>query len=454
MSVRDIIVAQASATGPAGVALLRLSGPSLQDLARQLCGVRPQPRHAHLVTFRDGSGGALDQGLLLWFPAPHSYTGEDVLELHTHGGEVAPRRVLRACLALGARPAEPGEFTRRAFELGKLDLAQAEAVGDLIEANSEAAARGALRSLSGAFSQEVRAIQQDLTSLRVQAEGGLDFPEEELPLAALARQREQAQALMVRVRALLAEARRSRELRRGRQVVLLGAPNVGKSSLLNRLAGDDVAIVSPQAGTTRDAVRSQLELGGLRLEVIDTAGVREQAGEIEQLGIERTWAAVARADLVLRLWSCEASDAPPPGELPTGVPVLEVFNKCDLLAPGERDGWAARMQAVLALESQAPAVGVCTVSARTGEGIGELEHAVLAALDWHGEAEPGFLARERHLVALQEAAQALELALACAADELFAEELRRAQRALDGILGEFVADDLLGEIFARFCIGK
>ena len=441
MSAAGIIVAQASTPGRGGVAVLRLSGPSLREFAQQLTGIQPQPRHAHFARFRDGEGVILDQGLMLWFPGPASYTGEDVLELHTHGGEVLPRQVLRACLALGARVAEPGEFTRRAFECGKLDLAQAEAVADLIEASGEAAARGALRSLDGAFSRSVRDLQAALTRLRIQTEGGLDFPEEELPLAAIQTQREDAHRLVDSLAALLAEARRSRAARAGRQVVLLGAPNVGKSSLLNRLAGDDLAIVSAQAGTTRDAVRSHLELGGLRLEFIDTAGVREASELVERLGIERTWAAVARADLVIRL---RAPDAPESAPLapPPGVPCLEVWNKSDLLD--------AAKEVSLAGEAPAPLL----VSARTGAGIAQLEEAILSSLGWQAGAEPAFLARERHIAALEGALAELSRAADAPAEELFAEDLRRAQRSLDAILGEFAADDLLGEIFARFCIGK
>jgi tRNA modification GTPase len=378
---------------------------------------------------------------LLWFPGPASYTGEDVLELHTHGGEVLPRRVLRACLALGARVAEPGEFTRRAFEHGKLDLVQAEAVADLIEASGDAAARGALRSLDGAFSRAVRELQAALTRLRIQTEGALDFPEEELPLAAAQTQRQEARQLGEALAAVLAEARRSRGVRAGRQVVLLGAPNVGKSSLLNRLAGDDLAIVSAQAGTTRDAVRSHLELGGLRLEFIDTAGVREASELVEQLGIERTWAAVARADLVIRL---RAPDAPEsvPLAAPPGIACLEVWNKSDLLDAAEEVRLLRGVPSPL------------LVSARTGAGMAELEQAILRALGWQAGAEPAFLARERHIAALEGALDELVRAAQAQADELFAEDLRRAQRSLDAILGEFAADDLLGEIFARFCIGK
>ena len=444
----DCIVALATAAGRSGVAVLRLSGSGLDSLAQKLAGIDPKPRYAHRASFRDAQGEVLDQGLLLWFPAPHSYTGEDVLELHTHGGDVLPARVLRACLALGARLADPGEFTRRAFEHGKLDLAQAEAVSDLIEAAGEAEARGALRSLSGVFSREVHGLQEGLTRLRIQVEGAIDFPEESLPLEALHRVKLGIEGETHRLMQLLTEARRSRSVRGGRQVVLLGAPNVGKSSLLNRLAGDDLAIVSPQPGTTRDVIRSTLELGGLRLEFVDTAGVRDGAEAVEKLGIERTWAAVARADLVIRLWSCREPDWAPPEHASRDVPCLEVWNKRDAVPDAV---WRAQLAARQQAE---PGRQVLAVSAQTGAGIEALVEAVLAALGWSAGAAPDFLARERHVQALARAQHHLERAALETAEELVAEELRLAQRALDAILGEFVADDLLGEIFARFCIGK
>lgn len=447
---RHTIVAQATAPGRAGVAVLRVSGPRLQSFAQALTGCQPQPRHAHFVTFRDQAGEALDQGLLLWFPAPASYTGEDVLELHTHGGDVLPRRVLQACLAAGARLAEPGEFTRRAFANGKLDLMQAEAVADLIDATSVAAARGALRSLTGAFSQRIEQLQQALTLVRVQLEGAIDFPEEDLPVSPLDRARVSLQPVLAGLRDLVEEGLRGQALKAGRQVVLFGAPNVGKSSLLNRLAGEDLAIVSPEAGTTRDTVRSHLELAGLRLELVDTAGVRSDAGTIEQLGIARAHQAARQADLVIWLRAFDGADDPaglgdadgqgalqPPGD----VPCLQVWNKVDLATAQQR---AAR--------EREP--GVVCVSAQTGAGLDQLERILLERLGWSAGAEPGFMARARHLDALHLAAAHIEAAQLAPAEELVTEELRLAQRALDPVLGRFVADDLLGEIFARFCIGK
>ncbi len=441
MAPANVIVALATAPGRAGVAVLRLSGQGLAQFARQLTGITPEPRHAHLVGFRDLMGAVLDRGLLLWFPAPASYTGEDVLELHTHGGDVLPRRVMQACLALGARPAQPGEFTRRAFEHGKLDLAQAEAVADLIDATSEAAARGALRSLSGDFSKQINGLQETLITVRVQLEGAIDFPEEELPVAALARAQAWLTPVLGTLQRLLAEGLRGQALRMGRQVVLFGAPNVGKSSLLNRLAGEALAIVSDEAGTTRDAIRSHLELAGLRVELVDTAGVREGAQAVEKLGIARAHEAASQADLVLWLQAFDQVDGLAIPVLPVGVPVLEVWNKGDLATPTQSAQVLKR-------------ANTCVVSAQTGAGIADLEQRILAALGWSAGVEPGFLARTRHLDALRLTLRHVEQALQAPAEELVAEELRLAQRALDLVLGDFVADDLLGEIFSRFCIGK
>ncbi len=443
---RSIIVALATAPGRGGVAVLRVSGPSLQAMAFALAGVQASPRHAHLVAFRDQAGQVLDRGLLIWFPAPASYTGEDVLELHTHGGDVLPRRVLQACLDLGARLAQPGEFTRRAFLRGKLDLVQAEAVADLIEASSEAAARGALRSLDGEFSRSIRDIQQDLHTARVQLEGSLDFPEEELAVAPVDQVRQMLRPMVSRLRELLSQGLRGQALRAGRQVVLYGPPNVGKSSLLNRLAGEDLAIVSAEAGTTRDTIRTHLELGGLRLELIDTAGVRDGAQAVEKLGIARAQQAAAQADLVLVLRAFDQPSASPAEDaamltLPATMPVLYVWNKRDLASSDQ-------------LESLAQQDAVCLVSAQTGEGVAALERRILSALGWSAGTEPGFLARTRHLDALRSALGHLEQAERAVQEELVAEDLRLAQGALNEILGEFVADDLLGEIFSRFCIGK
>ncbi len=435
----NTIVAIASATGPAGVAVIRLSGPLAPWIAEHIASLSPKPRYAHFAQFKDQTGTVLDQGLMIWFPAPHSYTGEDVLELHTHGGEVIPRQVLQACIALGARLAEPGEFTRRAFSFGKLDLAQAEAVGDLISARSVAAARGALRSLNGSFSAKVREIQDGLTGIRLQIEGGMDFPEEGLETDSLNDAQAQLALVSQKVKGLLKDAERFHTLQAGCRVVLLGAPKVGKSSLLNALARDELAIVSPIAGTTRDTVRSHLEIQGIRLELIDTAGLRDSEELVEKMGIERSWATAKTADLVLIL---EAPDVDKLGmekeyaAVLTGIPTLLVWTKADLVATANRvsDGmW---------------------VSAQSGEGLEALETAILDRLGWGIHIEPGFLPRERHLSALRMAGNHMQLAMKAQQEEFFAEELRLSQIALNSVLGELVSDDLLGEIFSRFCIGK
>jgi tRNA modification GTPase len=431
------IAAIASATGPAGVAVIRVSGPLSLHIAQLLGGISPKPRFAHFVPFKDRSGVEIDHGLMIWFKGPQSFTGEDVLELHSHGGEVIPRQVLNACIALGARLAEPGEFTRRAYIQGKLDLVQAEAVADLISAESLAAARGALRSLSGAFSEKVSAIQDGLTAIRLQIEGGIDFPEENIETESLSYAHAQLSQVTQLIEQLMHEAEHFRPLRAGCRVVLIGPPNVGKSSLLNALAREDLAIVSPLAGTTRDTVRSQCEIRGLRLEFVDTAGIRNSEELVEKLGIERSKAAAKTADLVLRLlapdvdyssneWEEELAD----------IPTLFVRTKADLVDVNRRD------------------LDYLWVSAQTGEGLEALERSILERLGWGAQIEPGFLPRDRHMSALRLAHKHMELALNSQQEELFAEDLRLSQRALDLVLGEFVSDDLLGEIFSRFCIGK
>jgi tRNA modification GTPase len=386
--------------------------------------------------FRDARGEAVDEGVALYFPEPNSYTGEPVLELQGHGGPVVMHALLAACLDAGARLAEPGEFTRRAFLEGKLDLAQAEAVADLIDAASREAARSALRSLSGEFSAALGALQSQLTELRALTEAMLDFPEEEVD----ALHRDDAGARLGAVRSALddvmAKSRQGSLLRSGIHVVLAGRPNVGKSSLLNRLAGDERAIVTPVAGTTRDALREPVQIEGVPLVLVDTAGLRVSTDLVERIGIERTRRELERADAVIAIFEA------PRGKdeldnLPAGVPIIEVYNKVDL-APGF-----------------AAPVGALAVSAKTGEGIERLRRAILEAAGWSSSGEPVFLARERHLRALERARGHLDAAAGESRRwEFFAEELRLAHAALGSITGEFTADDLLGEIFARFCIGK
>ncbi len=443
----EAIAAIATAPGRGGIGVVRISGPSLFVFARSIGGVEPKPRHAHFVRFRSADGGVIDEGLLLHFPAPHSFTGEDVIELQGHGGPVVMEMLLARCLELGARLAEPGEFTRRAFLNERLDLAQAEAVADLIEASSAAAARSALRSLSGVFSTEVEAIRDQLIELRMLVEATLDFPEEELDFLEAAGLFPRIDALRSALASILDRAKQGSLMRRGLSVVLVGQPNVGKSSLLNQLAGEERAIVTEHAGTTRDALREMIHLQGIPLHVIDTAGLRRTEDVVERIGIERAWQEVGRADVILRLVDArvgdlDAEDAEIDRQLPADVPRLIVRNKIDLA--GEK---ASRRDADGTIR--------LGLSAKSGEGIALLKEALLQIAGWHSHGEDVFLARERHLDALRLAGEHLALAAAqSSALELLAEELKLAHDALGRITGVFTPDDLLGEIFSRFCIGK
>ena len=433
---RDTIAAIATPAGRGGIGVVRVSGPLVPHIANAVLGSLPRPRLATFGAFRDRHGEIIDEGLALHFPAPHSYTGEPVLELQGHGGPLVMQALLAACLDAGARVAEPGEFTRRAFLEGKLDLAQAEAVADLIDAASREAARSALRSLSGEFSAAIGALQARLVELRALTEAMLDFPEEEVD----ALHREDAAARLGDARRaleeVLAKSRQGSLLRAGIHVVLTGRPNVGKSSLLNRLAGEERAIVTPIPGTTRDALREPILLEGVPLVVVDTAGLRESRDEIERLGMQRTQAELERADLVIAVFEASRGRDELP-DLPATLARIDVYNKLDL-APGF-----------------VPPAGAVAVSAKTGEGLPALRQRILQASGWSSSGEPVFLARERHLRALGDAASHLAAAAAEARRwEFFAEELRLAHAALGRITGEFSADDLLGEIFARFCIGK
>jgi tRNA modification GTPase len=432
----DTIAAIATPPGRGGIGVVRISGPRASEIARRLIGRLPPARRAVLAGARDGRGAPIDEGLALFFPAPHTYTGEPVFEFQGHGGPVVMQALLGACLDAGARLAEPGEFTRRAFLNGRMDLAQAEAVADLVEAASREAAQSALRSLRGEFSAAIGALVAQLVELRALTEAMLDFPEEDVD----ALHREDAAVRLARVRGALADvllkSRQGSLLRSGIHVVIAGRPNVGKSSLLNRLAGEERAIVTPIAGTTRDALRESILIDGVPLVVIDTAGLRPSTDPLERLGIERTQRELQDADLVMMVFEAGEAHAPLE-ELPAGVARLEVYNKLDLVP-----GFAAPEGAV-------------AVSAKTAAGMDALRAALLKAAGWSAPGESVFLARERHLRALRLAASHLEAA--AAEDhrwEIFAEELRLAQEALAGITGEFTADDLLGEIFSRFCIGK
>ncbi len=456
----DPIVAIATAPGRGGIGVVRLSfGRSGEAAAKHamlaLCGQLLDARHATYAPFTDAHGEAIDRGIAMYFPAPHSYTGEHVLELQGHGGPIVLQLLLQRAIDtgrdFGLRLAEPGEFTRRAFLNDKLDLAQAEAVADLIEASTEAAARSAGRSLDGAFSRQIHALVEDVITLRMLVEATLDFPEEEIDFLEAA----DARGKLARIRALLdkvlTDARQGALLREGLSVVLAGQPNVGKSSLLNALAGAELAIVTPIAGTTRDKVTQTIQIEGIPIHVIDTAGLRETQDEVERIGIERTWGEIGRADVVLHLLDAReklsADDTAISARFPAGVPVVRVLNKADLV------GVAA--SASIAGDE----VREVRLSAKTGDGIALLRDELLKIAGWQAGAESIYLARERHLIALRAAREHLATAADHAdqnsqALDLFAEELRLAQDQLNSITGEFSSDDLLGVIFSRFCIGK
>jgi len=442
----DVIAAVATAPGRAGIGIVRVSGKTLDRLATNLLGRVPAPRTAARVTFRGADGQPIDDGIAVFFAAPASYTGEDVLELQGHGGPVVLQMLLRRCVELGARLAEPGEFTRRAFLNDKLDLAQAEGVADLIEAATEAAARCALRSLRGEFSEYIGNLAKRLVELRTLVEATLDFPEEEIDSVDREDVRRRLKQLQEDIYRSLESGRRGSVLRSGLQVVLAGQPNVGKSSLLNRLAGEEVAIVTEIAGTTRDAVRQTIQIEGVPMNIIDTAGLRDTTDKVEAIGVARTWDAIRRADALLMIIDARAgvtsADRAIVARLPGNLKPLTVFNKIDLAgeSPPEEESRDDRR---------------IRLSAKTGEGIDVLRRALLALAGWQSGGEDVFMARARHLGALERVAEALERAgRAMLQSELFAEELRLAQRELGAITGEFTADDLLGEIFARFCVGK
>ncbi|MFC3875139.1 tRNA uridine-5-carboxymethylaminomethyl(34) synthesis GTPase MnmE [Neisseria musculi] len=448
------IAAIATAPGRGGVGVIRLSGSNLLPLARCISGGKtPVPRTVLYTDFVDENGQAIDSGLMLYFAAPASFTGEDVLELQGHGGPVVMQVLLSRCLQLGVRLAEPGEFTKRAFLNNKLDLAQAESVADLIDASSRSAARMAVRSLKGAFSQHIRVLTDDLITLRMLVEATLDFPEEEVDFLEAADVRGRLAQLQGRLKTVLQSAEQGAILREGMSVVLVGAPNVGKSSLLNALAGDEVAIVTDIAGTTRDAVREQITLDGVPVHITDTAGLRDTDDVVEQIGIERSRKAVGEADVALILIDpAEGINAKTQAIL-NGLPPLlkkiEIRNKIDL------SGEAAETVSD-GLKFAGGADTLIKLSAKTGEGLNLLKQALLDKIGWQGGDEGLFLARRRHLAALHEVEAELENAALCGSGqiELLAEHLRLAQAACGEITGEFTADDLLGVIFSRFCIGK
>jgi len=447
------IIAVATAPGKAGVGVIRISGQNLGSIANSLFQKRLSPREANLLTLRDVDGQTIDQLIAIYFAAPASFTGEDVLELQCHGGPQLLELVMRRCLELGKEEglviAEPGEFTLRAYLNNKIDLAQAEAIADLIDAQSEAAVRGAARSLQGAFSNDINDLIEEITQLRILVESTLDFPEEEIEFLENAQARQRLAAVKTKLQSLRDGAKQGKILRDGIQLVLAGAPNVGKSSLLNRLAGEEVAIVTPIAGTTRDRVKESISIEGVPMHIIDTAGLRETVDVVEAKGIERSWDSIRLADLVIFLSDPSSNDdqnalkARILAELPAKCPVLDVINKSDLLDEGSTIGVHAPL----------------LISAKTGDGVDALKQKILEVAGWGGPQEGAIVARRRHLDCLERAAEHIAKSEEFAANgnnslELFAEELSLAQRHLGEITGKLLPDDLLGKIFSQFCIGK
>ena len=450
----DTIVAQATPPGRGGVGILRISGPKAQEVAKAVLGILPKPRYAHYLPFLDGDGTTLDEGIALFFPNPHSFTGEDVLELQGHGGPVILDLLLKRILAIsGVRIARPGEFSERAFLNDKLDLAQAEAIADLIDASSEQAAKSALSSLQGVFSKKINDLVESLIHLRIFTEAAIDFPEEEIDFLSDGKIETELDQVIQRLNDVRQEAKQGSLLREGMKVVIAGRPNAGKSSLLNALAGRDAAIVTDIAGTTRDVLREHIHIDGMPLHIIDTAGLREASDEVERIGIERAWQEIEQADRVLFMVDSTTTNETNPEKLwpefierlPNNMPVTVIRNKADLT--GEPLGYSEQN-------------GYCLIqlSARTGKGITLLRDHLKQVMGFTSSTEGGFLARRRHLQALEKAAEHLNNGkyqlTTFHAGELLAEELRLAQEALSEITGEFTSDDLLGRIFSSFCIGK
>jgi tRNA modification GTPase len=470
------IIAIATASGRGAVGIIRVSGRRLEPLIALICGRRLTPRVATYLPFLDNSGEAIDQGLALYFPAPHSFTGEDVLELQAHGGPIVLQILLARCLEAASqldplsqlpllanlRLAEPGEFTERAFLNNKIDLAQAEAIADLIDASTQAAARSASRSLSGAFSDEVNALRNGLIHLQMLVEATLDFPEEDIDFLQQADASGQLLRLHTQLQTIMQHTRQGALLREGIKVVIAGQPNAGKSSLLNALAGAELAIVTPIAGTTRDKVQQTIQIEGVPLHIIDTAGLRDSTDEVERIGIERAWAAMSSADTVLFLHDASHADNPVyqqaehdieqhlSKKVPISVQVVDVWNKQDLCVQ------RPELINTPACSKQRPQI---LLSARTGAGLQDLRQLLLRMAGWQSTSEGVYIARTRHVQALQNVAGHLEnarlhLHTKEPALDILAEELRLAQNALGSITGVFSSDDLLGVIFSSFCIGK
>ena len=450
MGNADIIAAIATPPGRGGVGVVRVSGKDLQQIIQEILGLFPKSRHASLINFKDENGLIIDQGIAVFYPSPHSYTGEDVLELQGHGGPAVMDMLLSRCLSLGARLAQPGEFTLRAFLNNKLDLAQAESVADIIDASTGEAVRCAMRSLQGEFSAAIHTLTQSIIDLRMLIEATLDFPEEETSFLRHPDIYCRLENIKSELGGIISAARQGSLLREGIQVVLVGQPNVGKSSLMNKLAKEEVAIVTATPGTTRDAIRETIQMDGVPIHLIDTAGLRETDDEIEKIGIARAWAAIEKGGLVLLLTDCRygltSEDQGILDKLPAGVPLIHISNKIDLLKK---------------LPCASDKKERIYLSAKTGIGIEQLRQRLLEIVGWKSGSSTNeglFMARRRHLRALSDTNKHLEDACKITKQEiraeLLAEELRLAQLALSSITGEFSADDLLGEIFSRFCIGK
>ncbi len=454
----DTIAAVASATGRGALTVIRISGPAAARIAAGIMGMLPMPRVATLAAFRDADGVVLDQGIVLHFPAPASFTGENVLELHGHGGAVVADLLMQRLLQLGCRQARPGEFSERAFLNGKLDLAQAEGIAALIDAGSAAAARAAVRSMQGEFSTAIHSLRDEITGLRTYVEAAIDFPDEEIDATSGATLGARLDAIFATFARITAAARHGTVLREGLNVVLAGKPNAGKSSLLNRLVGAEVAIVTAVPGTTRDVLRHGVAMHGVPVQMIDTAGLRAADDVIETEGVRRAHAEVACADHVLVVLDAEALELPSLGGvgagIPAGVPTTWVLNKIDLL-PGSDPTTALCALTSLGVP---PDAAIVAVSARTGAGLDALRTRLAFAAGVQSADTGAFAARRRHLDALSRAQQQVERAAVTLREtravELFAEDLRLAHGALGEITGEFGSDALLGEIFASFCIGK
>lgn len=442
----DTIAAIATASGSGGIGVVRVSGKLSQKIATAILGSCPAPRHASYLDFNDTDGSVIDRGIAIYYSSPHSYTGEDVLELQAHGGQALMQILLARCISLGARQAAPGEFTKRAYINDKLDLAQAEAVADAINAATAEAARSAIKSLTGEFSQQVRKLRDQLINVRLYVEACLDFPEEDIDFITQGGIDQKLVSAQEQFLVLWKSARQGNLLREGMTVVLIGQPNVGKSSLMNQLAGEEVAIVTPVAGTTRDSIKSAIQINGVPLHIIDTAGLRETEDIVERQGISRTWRALETAHIALIL--VDAAHGIGDQEklildrLPPFFPKVWVHNKIDLT------GQPPFIQEISATTH-------VYLSAKKGLGLDLLRKHLLDVVGWQPTGEGVFMARARHLEALKLVERNIEAARQnLLQPELLAEELRLAQEALNTITGEFTPDDLLGEIFSRFCIGK